>query len=248
MPSSPAPRRSGFTCVYVAHEKEVRTEHSAEIVVARATAQPPFPVRASVLPTAGQALDELPGFENLGVAARRCRQGPRLYQGGRPVRGCSRRITTMTAPRLGPRESVCSTVAPAPRPPLPLFHESVEMEQTATAGLARLDRSSHIRMAAVERRAFLAVSRFGPVHPGLSRDLLSAQVAACRARGIAVSACYCVTWDHHLARTRPQWLVRRRDGSTFLPQRGRHAAPSRRRTSGRRGRRGSPTALAWVAR
>ncbi len=67
---------------------------------------------------------------------------------------------------------------------------------------------------------FYYPSRFGPVHPGLSRDLLSGQVAACRARGIAVSAYYCVTWDHHLARTRPDWLVRRRDGGTFLPKPG----------------------------
>ena len=67
---------------------------------------------------------------------------------------------------------------------------------------------------------FYYPSRFGPVHPGLSRDLLGEQVAACRARKVAVHAYYCVTWDHHLARTRPEWLARRRDGSTFLPKPG----------------------------
>jgi hypothetical protein len=64
---------------------------------------------------------------------------------------------------------------------------------------------------------FYYPSRFGPVHPGLSRDLLGEQVEACRERGIAVSAYYCVTWDHHLARTRPEWLVRKRDGTTYMP-------------------------------
>ncbi|MGH2560865.1 MAG: alpha-amylase family protein [Thermomicrobiales bacterium] len=65
---------------------------------------------------------------------------------------------------------------------------------------------------------FYYPSDFGPVHPGLSRDLLGEQVAACRARGIRVSAYYCVTWDNHLAETHPEWLVFKRDRTTYLPR------------------------------
>jgi hypothetical protein len=85
-------------------------------------------------------------------------------------------------------------------------------------------RSAHVDAVVVFAKDmhgyFYYPSRFGPVHPGLSHDLLGEQVAACRARSIDVSAYYCVTWDHHLARTRPEWLVRKRDGSTFLPKPG----------------------------
>jgi hypothetical protein len=85
-------------------------------------------------------------------------------------------------------------------------------------------RSAHVDAVVVFAKDmhgyFYYPSRFGPVHPGLSRDLLGEQVAACRARKVAVHAYYCVTWDHHLARTRPEWLARRRDGSAFLPKPG----------------------------
>lgn len=57
----------------------------------------------------------------------------------------------------------------------------------------------------------------GPVHPGLRRDLLGEQVAACRAAGITVSAYYCVTWDNYLAERHPEWLVFKRDRTTYLP-------------------------------
>ncbi|MCW5983340.1 MAG: beta-galactosidase trimerization domain-containing protein [Bryobacteraceae bacterium] len=67
---------------------------------------------------------------------------------------------------------------------------------------------------------FYYPSRHGPVHPGLDFDLLGAQVKACRDRAIAVSAYYCCTWDHHLARTRPEWLVVNRDGGYNLPKPG----------------------------
>ncbi len=63
-------------------------------------------------------------------------------------------------------------------------------------------------------------SEVGPVHPGLKFDLLGAQVRACRKRGIAVYAYYCTTWDHHLARTRPQWRMIKRDGSDYMPKPG----------------------------
>ncbi len=67
---------------------------------------------------------------------------------------------------------------------------------------------------------FYYPSRHGPVHPGLSFDLLGEQVKACRKRGIAVYAYYCVTWDHHLANTHKEWRVIKRDGSTYLPKPG----------------------------
>jgi hypothetical protein len=64
---------------------------------------------------------------------------------------------------------------------------------------------------------FYYPSRFGPVHPGLSMDLLGAEVGACRKRKIAVYAYYCTTWDNHIAETRPEWLQIKRDGSNYLP-------------------------------
>lgn len=57
----------------------------------------------------------------------------------------------------------------------------------------------------------------GPVHPGLSRDLLGEQIAACRSAGIKVYAYYCVTWDNYLAEHHPEWLVFKRDRTTYLP-------------------------------
>ncbi|HTX00251.1 MAG TPA: alpha-amylase family protein [Acidimicrobiales bacterium] len=65
---------------------------------------------------------------------------------------------------------------------------------------------------------FYFPSRRGPVHPGLRRDLLGEQVAACRSAGIAVYAYYCVTWDHVMADEHPEWLVVRRDRTTYLPR------------------------------
>jgi hypothetical protein len=67
---------------------------------------------------------------------------------------------------------------------------------------------------------FYYPSKYGPVHPGLSFDLLGEQVKACRARKIAVYAYYCTTWDHHLANTHKDWLVIKRDGSNYLPKAG----------------------------
>jgi hypothetical protein len=67
---------------------------------------------------------------------------------------------------------------------------------------------------------FYYPSKYGPVHPGLSFDLLGEQVKACRARKIAVYAYYCVTWDHHLANAHNEWLTLKRDGSNYLPKAG----------------------------
>ncbi len=64
---------------------------------------------------------------------------------------------------------------------------------------------------------FYYPSAFGPVHPGLSFDLLKSQVEACRLRGIAVYAYYCTTWDHYLAEKHPEWLVIKRDRTNYMP-------------------------------
>ena len=58
---------------------------------------------------------------------------------------------------------------------------------------------------------------YGPVHRGLTLDLLGAQVAACRKRNIHVRAYYCTTWDNYLAENHPEWLVFKRDRTTYLP-------------------------------
>src|SRR5919197_916806 len=65
---------------------------------------------------------------------------------------------------------------------------------------------------------FYYPSAYGPVHPHLSFDLLGQQVEACRRRGIAVYAYYCVTWDNYLAEHHPEWLVFKRDRTTYLPR------------------------------
>jgi len=65
---------------------------------------------------------------------------------------------------------------------------------------------------------FYYPSKHGPVHPGLNFDLLGAQVEACRARKIAVYAYHCTTWDNYLAEHHPEWLVFKRDRTTYLPK------------------------------
>jgi Hypothetical glycosyl hydrolase 6/Beta-galactosidase trimerisation domain len=64
---------------------------------------------------------------------------------------------------------------------------------------------------------FYYPSAYGPVHPSLSFDLLGAQVEACRKRDIKVYAYYCTTWDNHMAEHHPEWLVFKRDRTTYLP-------------------------------
>jgi hypothetical protein len=61
-------------------------------------------------------------------------------------------------------------------------------------------------------------SKIGPVHPGLSFDLLGEQVKACHKRDIAVYAYYCSAWDNYLAETHPEWSMIRRDGSDYRPK------------------------------
>jgi len=65
---------------------------------------------------------------------------------------------------------------------------------------------------------FYYPSQYGPVHPALKFDLLAGQVEACRKRKIAVYAYYCTTWDNYLAEKHPEWLVFKRDRTTYLPK------------------------------
>lgn len=67
---------------------------------------------------------------------------------------------------------------------------------------------------------FYYPSKYGPVHPGLSIDLLGEQVEACRKRNIKVYAYYCCAWDHNLTYKHPEWNMRKRDGSDYLPKEG----------------------------
>jgi len=67
---------------------------------------------------------------------------------------------------------------------------------------------------------FYYPSKYGPVHPGLSFDLLGEQVKSCRKRKIAVYAYYCSAWDNNLAETHPEWNMIKRDGSDYRPKAG----------------------------
>ena len=67
---------------------------------------------------------------------------------------------------------------------------------------------------------FYYPGKYGPIHPGLTFDLLGEQVKACRERNIAVYAYYCTAWDNYLADTHPEWNMRKRDGSDYLPKAG----------------------------
>lgn len=61
-------------------------------------------------------------------------------------------------------------------------------------------------------------SKLGPIHPGLlDEDLLGRQVAACREAGIKIYAHYPYAWDEYLAERHPEWLVWKRDRTTYLP-------------------------------
>jgi len=52
------------------------------------------------------------------------------------------------------------------------------------------------------------------VHPGLvCRNLLLEQVQACHRAGIRAPIYVTVQWDYRIANTRPEWLIRARDGS-----------------------------------
>ena len=60
-------------------------------------------------------------------------------------------------------------------------------------------------------------SEIGPVHPGLGElDLLGGVIDACHKSGIAVYPYYSYCWDEYLADRHPEWLVWKRDRSTYL--------------------------------
>lgn len=61
-------------------------------------------------------------------------------------------------------------------------------------------------------------SACGPMHPGLSFDILGAQVAALRKRNIMVLAYYMTTWNPELAERRPEWMVFGRNRTPGLPK------------------------------
>jgi hypothetical protein len=67
---------------------------------------------------------------------------------------------------------------------------------------------------------FYYPSKYGPVHPGLSFDLLGEQVKACHERNFAVYAYYCTAWDNYLADTYPEWNMKRKDGTDWRPKAG----------------------------
>ncbi|MET1007570.1 MAG: alpha-L-fucosidase [Propionibacteriaceae bacterium] len=65
---------------------------------------------------------------------------------------------------------------------------------------------------------YYPAARAEAVHPGLDRDLMGEQIAACRAAGIRVYTYYCTGWDNLLADTHPEWLVFKRDRTSYLPK------------------------------
>ena len=81
---------------------------------------------------------------------------------------------------------------------------------------------AHVASASVFAKDMFGYSYYpstcGPVHPGLSFDLLGGQVSALRQRKIKVLAYYMTTWNLELAERRPEWLVFKRDRTTNLPK------------------------------
>lgn len=65
---------------------------------------------------------------------------------------------------------------------------------------------------------YYPAARSEAVHPGLARDLMGEQIAACRAAGIKVYTYYCTAWDNLLAESRPEWLAIKRDRTSYLPK------------------------------
>ncbi len=131
-----------------------------------------------------------------------------------------------------PRQGVCIDAAQLSLPRRPWrkvhldFHNS---QHVASIGekfsadefgdtLAKANVDSIVVFAKDMHGYFYYPSKLGPVHPGLKFDLLGAQVEACRKRKIAVYAYHCTTWDNYLAEHHPEWLVFKRDRTTYLPK------------------------------
>lgn len=82
-----------------------------------------------------------------------------------------------------------------------------------------------LRTAAVDSLVFPAKnidgycyypSEIGPVHPGLATpDLLGGVVEACRAADVKIYPYYSYAWDEYLADLHPEWLVVKRDRTTY---------------------------------
>ena len=61
-------------------------------------------------------------------------------------------------------------------------------------------------------------SELGPVQPNLAvPDLIGEQVKACRDAGIRIRIYYSLSWDEGLAEEHADWLVVKRDRSTYMP-------------------------------
>lgn len=59
-------------------------------------------------------------------------------------------------------------------------------------------------------------SAIGPVHPGLATaDLLGGVIEACRSVGVKIYPYYSYAWDEYLADRHPEWLVVKRDRTTY---------------------------------
>jgi len=67
---------------------------------------------------------------------------------------------------------------------------------------------------------FYYPSEYGPVHPGLSFDLLGEQIKVCKETGIAVYAYYCAAWDHYRSNVHHEWNMLKKDGSDYRPAEG----------------------------
>jgi len=67
---------------------------------------------------------------------------------------------------------------------------------------------------------FYYPSEYGPVHPGLSFDLLGEQIKVCKEIGIAVYAYYCAAWDHYRSNVHHEWNMLKKDGSDYRPAEG----------------------------
>jgi len=59
-------------------------------------------------------------------------------------------------------------------------------------------------------------TKVGEVHPGLSFDLLGAQISALHAAGIAAPIYISVLWDDLMGERHPEWVITTREGRTLM--------------------------------
>lgn len=60
-------------------------------------------------------------------------------------------------------------------------------------------------------------TKVGTPHPHLKFDLLAAQIEACREIGVRCPIYLSAGVDERMAMERPEWVVKKRDGSTYNP-------------------------------